>query len=393
VYQFRTVSKEALEADEEMQLVHTGACGVCSTLKDLVVFAEFEPNGTQSFEHAHQPCVAKGIISRDWAIECYRDMGFTTPCSELLHFRSLQGFYSCSFSCVAEMDLSHECYEVCEAKATDTVFNLGAGLNFYDNSSEALANLSLPPINEELIKQEEAWKQPKYDQTFLDNLASKKPTNAPERPAIDPFLDPNFSTWMDPEEVCAVKFQPPNNEYYSMETYASEKAAIDDGAIVTHQYACGLCSSLKDLIVYVAKPDLTTPVRKCALKSFISEEWALDCLQDLGFSEPCADIWLFNARNTRKRCMSICMLLMRSPNNLPDGSLNRCIACDEEMSGPYFKKGSARTRRDSGIISAISRPGPAVYPLVHKYPPTSTSKQSSKSMRDDKEVVQDRDEL
>ena len=44
---------------------------------------------------------------------------------------------------------------------------------------------------------------------------------------------------------------------------------------------------------------------------------------------------------------------------------NPCLQCDECRSGPIFQKVAGRTRRGSGIQSAIERPG--VLPLVHDY--------------------------
>ena len=38
------------------------------------------------------------------------------------------------------------------------------------------------------------------------------------------------------------------------------------GYIITHRYKCGTCSSLKDLAIYIAMPDLTDPVRNCSKK-------------------------------------------------------------------------------------------------------------------------------
>ena len=34
-----------------------------------------------------------------------------------------------------------------------------------------------------------------------------------------------------------------------------------------------------------------------------------------------------------------------------NGHLNKCLQCDEDISGPIFKYESGRTRRNSGIIS------------------------------------------
>jgi hypothetical protein len=47
--------------------------------------------------------------------------------------------------------------------------------------------------------------------------------------------------------------------------------------------------------------------------------------------------------------------LSQFPDNLPDGELRPCIECDELASGPGFKYGSGRTRRNSGIESNIKR--------------------------------------
>ena len=78
------------------------------------------------------------------------------------------------------------------------------------------------------------------------------------------------------------------------------------------------------------------------------------------------------------------------PPNNPDGSLNSCIQCDEDLSGPNFKVTSiifaesdllekherysikfqyfsGRTRRNSGIPSSIHRPDAQNYPMQHCY--------------------------
>ena len=46
-------------------------------------------------------------------------------------------------------------------------------------------------------------------------------------------------------------------------------------------------------------PDLTGPVRACGAQGFTDEEEARECLLDIGFSEPCADIWLYNIFSIR----------------------------------------------------------------------------------------------
>ena len=61
------------------------------------------------------------------------------------------------------------------------------------------------------------------------------------------------------------------------------------------------------------------------------------------------------------------VFLINEPVNKPDGSLNNCIHCDEDKSGPYFKFYSGRTRRNSGIKSEIDRPDQQIYNITHCY--------------------------
>lgn len=71
-------------------------------------------------------------------------------------------------------------------------------------------------------------------------------------------------------------------------------------------------------------------------------------------------MWAFNVNNTRRQCLWVCLWwkeVKDASPNMPDGSLNPCIQCDEDNSGPIFKYYSGRTRRNSGIISEIKRPG------------------------------------
>jgi hypothetical protein len=62
-----------------------------------------------------------------------------------------------------------------------------------------------------------------------------------------------------------------------------------------------------------------------------------------------------------------CFTRLSDPYNTPDGALDPCLACDEDMSGPVFKEVAGRTRRNSGLANAICRPCSEVQPLVHAY--------------------------
>ena len=98
---------------------------------------------------------------------------------------------------------------------------------------------------------------------------------------------------------------------------------------------------------------------------FAGEEANIECLMNIGFDGPCAQIWYFNTRHTSEVCLDVCMALLEAPNHNPDASLNACIQCDEDESGPVFKAFSGRTRRNSGLPSALCRPCEAVSPVDH----------------------------
>ena len=161
-----------------------------------------------------------------------------------------------------------------------------------------------------------------------------------------------------------------------MVTYASADAAKADGAFVTHKGSCGLCSTATDLAAYLAAPDLTSAGKKCGMKALASFNWGVSCFEDLGFTKPCSQIWTRDALATSSSCGWTCMKMLLTPNNGPPPmcSLNKCIQCDEDESGPLFKQIAARTRRRSGLVSAIVRPCSSVYQIEHVVCPLKDAK-------------------
>jgi hypothetical protein len=168
--------------------------------------------------------------------------------------------------------------------------------------------------------------------------------------------------------VCGVVVEDVSTKRYRLATYASESEAAMAGAITTHGGGCGVCSSLADLAVYASELDLTTPVRACGIQASGDFDANVTCLEELGFSRPCAQIWAYNTAHTRDNCLSICTELLGAPYHEPDGSLNACLQCDEDVSGPVFKAVAGRTRRNTGIASALCRPCDEVLRLEHDYP-------------------------
>ena len=179
---------------------------------------------------------------------------------------------------------------------------------------------------------------------------------------------------------------------------------------LTHNYTCGVCSSLADLRIFLTVTDLTVPVRSCILKNLWKfwltsdsfREEVSSCFQEtIGFSPECSKIWQYNSEHTKNHCRNICMRRLQTPPNEPfqrrfldpnhchpdlcqkringenacsdfqyeDGPyrLNSCIQCDECNSGPVFQKFSGRTRRNTGIKSDILRPDSQQSFVSHYY--------------------------
>jgi len=190
----------------------------------------------------------------------------------------------------------------------------------------------------------------------------------------DPYQDPSNPP-IDPntEGVCSMKWSEErdpstNHLLYQLANFTSKEESEEQGFTVTHAGHCGACSSLQDLGVYI-RQNLTDDTRMCGFLGTVSSALMHDCLMALGFSAPCVTIWEFNILNTKQECFEVCLLsyITSEPNNKPDGSLNDCLQCDEDKSGPNFKYFSGRTRRNSGIPSAIQRPPDQVYDMEHCY--------------------------
>lgn len=213
-------------------------------------------------------------------------------------------------------------------------------------------------------------------QSVIKEFKSKKLINPYPKFEYDPYHNQTKelnekinNTLSNKDIVCAIRYKDNilRNEY-EIKNFESKTLAEENGFIVTHQGICGACSNLNDLAVYLSG-DLTTPVRKCGMLTSISNYLATKCLVDLGFTQTCSQIWLFNAINTRKHCFKVCIIswIKNEPFADKDGNLNECIMCDEVISGPIFKYFSGRSRRNSGIESEITRPGEQIYEMSHCY--------------------------
>jgi len=206
------------------------------------------------------------------------------------------------------------------------------------------------------------WTAPTYDAADVDALLTWELSEPWVEPTVDPYLDPPVAAG----GVCGVVDE--GGGRYHLATYADAAAASAAGATLTHTDACGVCSTLADLAVYMGVNDLTAPVRQCGLDHLGGDAEAhLGCLQELGFTRPCAWIWYWNTLHTQDACLAECLAALDAPYNEPDGALNPCLQCDEDESGPVFKAVAGRTRRNTGLPNAICRPCGEVVAIEHRY--------------------------
>uniref|UniRef100_A0A0G4I1W9 Uncharacterized protein n=1 Tax=Chromera velia CCMP2878 TaxID=1169474 RepID=A0A0G4I1W9_9ALVE len=211
-----------------------------------------------------------------------------------------------------------------------------------------------------------------FSPSTIETFISLKLLNPFKDLQCNPYKDSQCSTtppqqYVDKHEaVCAFKYATANT--YSLVSYTSAADAAADGALVTHNGACGLCSTSQDLAAYLAHPDMTSEGKVCASKALFSSAWGKKCYEQLGFSSPCAAIWNLDGTHTGRSCFWTCIrsVAKGEPNNgpPPECQLNACLQCDEEAAGPIFQSFAGRTRRRSGLMSAIAR-GCADFARLH----------------------------
>jgi hypothetical protein len=114
--------------------------------------------------------------------------------------------------------------------------------------------------------------------------------------------------------------------------------------------------------------DMTKVGKKCGEEGILNTKLGLKCFKDLGMTDACATIWNFDAIYDASKCGGICLRDLDKPYNNPDKNctINDCLQCDEDKAGPVFKQVAGRTRRRSGLASAIQRPCESVASIVHK---------------------------
>ena len=167
------------------------------------------------------------------------------------------------------------------------------------------------------------------------------------------------------------------NSNYTVSTYSGsfEEAKANSSLYVTHAGACGTCSSLQDLSVYMEfGAGLSDYAGDCGIRGRVDAADGVQCFQEMGFTYACSLTWYYNTKLVAAECLQYCAIyqvLGRPPNGPPPQCpLARCLECDEKTAGPIFEQYAGRTRRNSGLLSNIARPCSSIIDLEHSDPCT-----------------------
>ena len=158
------------------------------------------------------------------------------------------------------------------------------------------------------------------------------------------------------EIVCGFWYTDSQQVHYELKNFNSVFDAISHGYLVTHYGVCGACSNFHDFSIYLDM-DLTDPAWWCSMLGFFSDWLAIKCYENhIGFTHDCAKTWYYDSANTWRHCLLVCLWSsIKGEPNVIDGKINKCIQCDEDMSGPLFKYYAGRNRWNSGIVSELTR--------------------------------------
>jgi hypothetical protein len=198
----------------------------------------------------------------------------------------------------------------------------------------------------------------------------------------DPIADASCDTtpFLQEGGACVVEFSGPAdtcpaNWSYSVSTYPGtfEEAMADTSMYVTHAGACGTCSSLQDLSVYMAEgPNLRDKSANCGIRGKRSKLDGIACFQDIGFTEGCSIAWYYTTKKNAQNCLPGCAIfsIFNLPPNgpPPQCKLAKCLQCDEAQAEPLFNRYAARSRRNSGLLSDTVRPCSEIVQLEQTNP-------------------------
>lgn len=139
--------------------------------------------------------------------------------------------------------------------------------------------------------------------------------------------------------------------------YKSAQKAFAAKKTILHCGKCGACSNIDDIKEYYNTRETMTKIStKCAFKlirPFNGREKATKCMaKKVNLTPKCLDCWIDNMQCTKQNCLFKCLL---STITGRESFHKDCLECDENKCGQQFLNCAGANRRNSGIITDISR--------------------------------------
>lgn len=210
----------AEEAEEDAaQLTHWGACGVCSTMKDLAAMMTYTRLEDLDIVDRAIKCSLRGEASFDDGVACYTDIGFTEDCAKIWVHSGLNAGEDCRDTCKGMISSSSSTRSPYNGPAPDCA--LDACLQCYSDESgqvfEAFSGRTLRrsgllskvvwpcdgilPVNHFLPACESQAHQPRPSPTEqgVSPESSNERTTETEDPSGRPTADPTSRPTIRPE--------------------------------------------------------------------------------------------------------------------------------------------------------------------------------------------------
>jgi len=132
---------------------------------------------------------------------------------------------------------------------------------------------------------------------FLQSLEATNPYNLSCNPYQDDLCDtvpPQSNlTALGDDAACGIVYETEglpsdiDNQCptrYNLVSYTSVGELDDDGAVLTHYGACGVCSTTQDLAVYIEHTDLADKGTECSLRGIQDFADGVACYQEVGYT-------------------------------------------------------------------------------------------------------------
>lgn len=170
--------------------------------------------------------------------------------------------------------------------------------------------------------------------------------------------------------VCAYKFEQGvecSGRNYEILNYESTQAAEEDGAVVTHTGACGVCSNAKDLWARMRTiDDFETETLICATLYIVQPDSdeekfnaLIQCAIKAGLSSECALLFAHLGAATVGTCRDACTSNTEAGSTQTNGppptcSITPCLECTTSWN-MYFGDMAGRTMERSGITENTAK--------------------------------------